>query len=70
MDLTTPKYWDCECKTNYIHKKETMPSCGICLARQDEQPDSRIKDVVARAIEFRREREVQHGKNLRSKGNL
>ena len=57
MDWTTPKYWYCECKTNYIHKKETMPSCGICLARQDEQPDSRI-------------REVQHGKNLRSKGNL
>ena len=41
---TTPDYWDCECKENYIHKKE-FPSCGVCGAKRDEQPDSRTVEV-------------------------
>jgi hypothetical protein len=42
---TTEKYWDCECKDNFIHPK-TQSQCNICGALAEEQPDSRINEVV------------------------
>ncbi len=42
---TTEKYWDCECKDNFIHPK-IQNQCGICGALAEEQPDSRINEVV------------------------
>lgn len=38
-------YWDCECEKNYIHKKETGV-CSICGSFINEQPDSRLNEVV------------------------
>ena len=38
------RYWDCECKHNYIHPK-TVETCEICEAEQDEQPDSIVQEV-------------------------
>lgn len=38
-------YWDCECEKNYVHKKETE-SCSICGSFMNEQPDSRLNEVV------------------------
>lgn len=42
---TTEKYWDCECKENFIHPK-TQAQCYICGALAEEQPDSRVNEVV------------------------
>lgn len=42
---TTEKYWDCECKENYIHPK-TQQKCNICGAIADEQPDSWVVEVL------------------------
>ena len=42
---TTEKYWDCECKENYIHSKE-QKVCFNCGAIVDNQPDSRIDEVI------------------------
>ncbi len=42
---TTEKYWDCECKNNFIHSR-IQNQCGICGAKAEEQPDSRINEVL------------------------
>lgn len=41
---TSPDFWDCECKTNYIHPKE-QPQCEICGSVREEQPDSRMNEI-------------------------
>jgi hypothetical protein len=46
---TTEKYWDCECKDNFIHPK-IQPRCYICGAIEEEQPDSRINEVLAQGL--------------------
>ncbi len=43
---TTKSHWDCECEANYIHTKADK-FCRICHARSDEQPDSRVEEVMA-----------------------
>jgi hypothetical protein len=42
---TDPRYWDCECKTNYIHKKSTKKYCSKCDTYAMDQPDSRVKEI-------------------------
>lgn len=42
---TTEKYWDCECKNNFIHPK-VQAKCNICGALAEEQPDSRENEVL------------------------
>lgn len=42
---TTEKYWDCECEKDYIHPK-TQDKCTICGALAEEQPDSRVNEVL------------------------
>lgn len=42
---TTEKYWDCECKYNFIHPK-TQIQCNICGALAEERPDSRVNEVL------------------------
>ncbi len=44
--LTTEKYWDCECLKNFIHPKSQC-RCDICGTIAEEQPDSRISEVLA-----------------------
>ena len=43
---TTKSHWDCECEANYIHTKVDK-FCRICYVRSDEQPDSRVEEVMA-----------------------
>lgn len=43
---TTPEYWDCECRNNYIHPI-TEKSCPLCGAISDNQPDSIVSEVEA-----------------------
>lgn len=42
---TSPDFWDCECENNYIHPKE-QPKCEICGAIREDQPDSRINEIL------------------------
>ena len=42
---TDPRYWDCECKANYMHPK-SEPSCPECNTRAEDQPDSRINELL------------------------
>jgi len=42
---TTPEYWDCECETNYIHKKSVGNYCPKCKTFKTDQPDSRVLEV-------------------------
>ena len=46
MSGTNPNYWDCECDVDYIHLKVNNTDCLRCGAVSDEQPDSRIDEVV------------------------
>lgn len=45
MTQTTEQYWDCECKTNYIHPK-IEHECRLCRVHSDEQPDSIVSEVL------------------------
>jgi hypothetical protein len=44
--LTTEKYWDCECLNDFIHPK-SQKKCGKCGVVEEEQPDSRVNEVLA-----------------------
>ena len=41
---TDSRYWDCNCKTDYIHTKFEAV-CKRCGARRDESPDSSVNEV-------------------------
>lgn len=43
--LTTVEYWDCECHKNFIHPR-AQKMCYECGAIEEEQPDSRIVEVM------------------------
>jgi hypothetical protein len=42
---TTPLFWDCECEKDYIHT-QSEPTCERCGSKKEEQPDSRINEVL------------------------
>lgn len=42
---TVDKYWDCECKTNYIHSKEVGNFCPICQVVEWDMPDARSNEL-------------------------
>lgn len=45
-DITlTQAFWDCECDTNYIHPCY-IEHCELCSTPKDDQPDSRVKEVI------------------------
>lgn len=44
MDLST-EFWDCECEENFIHYK-TITRCGSCCAKKEDQPSSRVNEVL------------------------
>jgi len=46
---TDPRYWDCECDTNYMHPK-SEPSCPECNTRSEDQPDSRINELLTECL--------------------
>jgi len=43
--ITDPNYWDCDCDSNYIHKKSESLSCPICNMTEDECSDSRPNEI-------------------------
>lgn len=43
---TTSLYWDCECLEAYIHPAQ-VSVCEDCDRYRDDQPDSRIDEVLA-----------------------
>ncbi len=43
--ITNSNYWDCECESNYIHKKQDKTNCDKCGASMDSQPDSIQKEI-------------------------
>ena len=45
-EITTDKYWDCECEKDYIHPK-SQNVCAICGCNKEDQPDSIISEVEA-----------------------
>ena len=45
MILLNPNYWDCECESDYIHKKVETNHCVKCDTYEEDQPDSRQEDV-------------------------
>ena len=49
IGLTDDRYWDCECKEDFIHNKEQMKECLKCGAKEEDQPDSRVSEVALRA---------------------
>lgn len=43
--VTTPLFWDCECATD-SRMVSWSDECPICGARADDQPDSRLHEVL------------------------
>ena len=52
-DQTTGEYWDCECKDDYIHKKTERTTCTRCGTEEQDQPDSRVDEVIAAIVKGR-----------------
>jgi len=52
--LTDAHYWDCECKENYIHHVSDVEPCEKCGADPDEQPNSRVNEIVKAFNAFER----------------
>jgi len=50
---TTDQYWDCECEKKYIHPK-AQKMCTRCGVERDEQPDSRVNEVLALGLLIRK----------------
>ena len=48
---TTPEFWDCECAKDYVQSK-TKPTCDVCGASAEDQPDSRLFEVPHVPEEF------------------
>lgn len=42
--ILTPDYWDCECESDFIHRKEEL-FCKVCRKFAEEQPESRVNEV-------------------------
>ena len=42
---TDPRYWDCDCDNNYIHKKSITLKCEACNSEEDECSDSRPNEI-------------------------
>lgn len=47
---TTPLYWDCECARHYIKRKDIEPYCYQCWRGHEDQPDSRLEEVIAQVF--------------------
>lgn len=47
------RYWDCECKSHYIHEKANELVCPVCGAVEDEMPDSRAEEVEDHNLHFK-----------------
>jgi len=43
--ILTSLFWDCECESNHI-RPASEPRCPHCGTRRDEQPDSRLDEVL------------------------
>lgn len=43
--MLTDLFWDCECPENYIHPA-FEDECSQCGALQENQPDSRMSEVI------------------------
>jgi len=43
--VLTPMFWDCNCKDDYI-KHQSQIWCGECNAHRDEEPESRLREVI------------------------
>jgi len=52
MIKTMDEYWDCECDTQYIHKKSDRTECPRCHAKEDEMPDSRLEEFHPKNMFF------------------
>jgi aspartyl/asparaginyl beta-hydroxylase (cupin superfamily) len=46
---TISDYWDCDCKENYIHPASEN-SCKLCNTFREDQPDSRLVEVINHSI--------------------
>jgi hypothetical protein len=44
--ITVDGFWDCECDNNYIHRAEEQ-ECQICNCKAEDQPDSRLPEILA-----------------------
>jgi len=49
--LLIENFWDCECEKDFIHRKSTQPMCNICGTSHEDQPDSRVNEVIELAAD-------------------
>lgn len=52
--VTTDSYWDCECPDNYI-KDRNQDECEICNSKKEDQPESRVNEVLDAGFGLTRE---------------
>lgn len=48
------RYWDCECGVNFQHPM-TEPICRVCGAAADEQPNSRVLELMTQLPGYRKD---------------
>jgi hypothetical protein len=60
----TDEYWDCECEKEYIHLR-SQEICPICKTEQEEQPNSRVIEVLKYGFVIRGDKtEISRAKEL------
>jgi hypothetical protein len=52
--VTDPHYWDCECDSDFIHHISDVEPCQLCGADPDEQPNSRVNEILQTFNAFER----------------
>jgi len=55
---TDPRYWDCDCDNNYIHKKSITLKCEVCNSEEDECSDSRPNEIKIYYKNYKEQEEV------------
>lgn len=59
----TNEYWDCECEKEYIHLR-SEESCQKCKALQEDQPDSRVSELLKFGFVTDDENEIINAKKI------
>ena len=52
--ITDAYYWDCECEFDYIHHISDVENCIECGADPNDQPNSRVLEIVKAFDQFER----------------
>ena len=63
----TPLFWNCECRTGYIHRRKEK-ACAICGAKSHKRPMASVAEVLAHygSLTMQESRKLERGQHGRA----